>query len=361
MKNQRMMSWSAVVTAALLAWGIPATADSSPEDDAWVFVSVPDFLNRDTRYPQPGFEDALSYFLQAVKAENPDFVLVAGDVVNGRWPTLLEPTPEAITEKAAVFYPAWKARMAAHDLKYYVAIGDHEIGDDPWPEAKVATVPVFEQEFVRHFQMPLNGPPSQRGTAYYVYHRGTLIISLNVFEPGDGPMGKIVADVTGERLAWVAEVIDAHPDAEHVIVMGHAPILGPVARLNSGGIMLEGGRDSALWQTLAAKGVDLYLCGEVHAITCTEADGVQQIAHGSLFGWNPTVNYLVVRVSRGRLELELKEIDAVPHVVERISKSITITPESRQEGFRSMGTMEILKTASGTEKTKTGLFRGPID
>ena len=30
--------------------------------------------------------------------------------------------------------------------------------------------------------------------------------------------------------------------------------------------------------------VDLYLCGEVHAITCTQRDGVQQIAHGGLIG-----------------------------------------------------------------------------
>ena len=46
---------------------------------------MPDFLNVDTTYPQPGWEEALDYVLQAVKAENPDFVLVAGDLVMGRW------------------------------------------------------------------------------------------------------------------------------------------------------------------------------------------------------------------------------------------------------------------------------------
>ena len=53
--------------------------------DAWTFVSMPDFLNVDTTYPQPGWEETLDYVLKAVKAENRDFLLVAGDLVMGRW------------------------------------------------------------------------------------------------------------------------------------------------------------------------------------------------------------------------------------------------------------------------------------
>ncbi len=331
--------------------------DVEEESKEWTFVSVPDFLNRDTLYPQEGFEDALTYFLQAVKAENPDFVLVAGDIVNGRWPTLMEPTAEAIVEKAEIFYPAWKARMEANGLKYYVAIGDHEIGDDPWPDEKAELVPIFEREFVKHLQMPLNGPEHMKGTAFSVFHKGTLFVSLNVFEPGEGHMGEMVADVSGEQLKWLDELLASHEDANHIVVMGHAPILGPVAQLNSGGIMLEKGRDSQLWKTLSSRGVDLYLCGEVHAITCTERDSVQQIAHGSLFGWNPTVNYLVGKVTERSIELELKEIDVTPNVVDGISLSVSMTPETLEAGFRSVGTMKILKTDDGVEKIKTGSFQ----
>jgi type 1 glutamine amidotransferase len=46
--------------------------------EPWRFVSMPDFVNVDLTYPQPGWEDALGYFLKAVKAEDPEFVLVAG-------------------------------------------------------------------------------------------------------------------------------------------------------------------------------------------------------------------------------------------------------------------------------------------
>ena len=333
----------------------PNGSDSS--EGSWTFVSIPDFLNKDTHYPHPGFEDALSYFLQAVRAENPDFILVPGDLVNGRWPTLMEPTEEAIVEKAGIFYPAWKARMEAHDLQYYVAVGDHEVGDNPWPEEKARLVPIFEEQFRKHLQMPENGPEHMKGLAYSFIHKNTLIVSVNVFEAGDGPEGKIVANVSGEQLRWLGEVLNEHQSVDHMIVMGHTPVLGPVKQMHSSGMMLEGGRESEFWKTLVKHQVDLYLCGEVHAITCSEQDGVEQIAHGSLFGWNPTVNYLVGRVSPESIELELKEIDIIPEVVDRKSLSVSFTPEALREGFRTVGTMSIDKSGSRTTKERTGHFR----
>ena len=44
--------------------------------------------------------------------------------------------------------------------------------------------------------------------------------------------------------------------------------------------MVSRGRDSEFWQTMKEYNVDAYLCGEVHAITCTERVGIMQIAHG---------------------------------------------------------------------------------
>ena len=107
------------------------------EKDHWRFVSMPDFLNVDTDYPQAGWEDALSYILKSVKNENPDFLLVAGDLVMGRWHNEYEkPGIDGIKYFASRYYPAWKARMEAHNLHYYTSIGDHEIGDNPWDYKK---------------------------------------------------------------------------------------------------------------------------------------------------------------------------------------------------------------------------------
>lgn len=41
--------------------------------EPWTFVSIPDFLNFDIEYPQKGWEDALAYLLNSMKAENPEF------------------------------------------------------------------------------------------------------------------------------------------------------------------------------------------------------------------------------------------------------------------------------------------------
>ena len=333
-----------------------AHAQQQASNKTWTFVSIPDFLNKDTLYPHPGFEDALSFFLQAVKAENPDFVLVAGDLVNGRWPSILEPTEKGIMENASIYYPAWKARMEAHGLKVYAAVGDHEVGDNPWPEEKAKLVPVFEEQFRKYMQMPDNGPDHMKGLAYHFTHRNTLFVTVDVFEPGIGAEGNIVAQVTGKQLEWLEGVLESNRDVDHVIVMGHTPILGPVNRLNSSGMMLDKGEDSPLWKTLARYKVDLYLCGEVHAITCTERDEVQQIAHGSLFGWNPTVNYLVGTVSSDKIELKLKEIDIVPIREGRKSLGVKFTAEAKEIGFRTTGTMSILKSDTDIKKLKTGRF-----
>jgi hypothetical protein len=102
----------------------------------------------------------------------------------------------------------------------------------------------------------------------------------------------------------------------------------------------------------------------VHAITCTEKDGVQQIAHGGLFGYNPKVNYLVVKVSPQKMELELKEIDIIctgeklwRKGKNRPKESVTISEVIQKRGYVSVGKMTIDKT-DGKKKTqdKTGYF-----
>ncbi len=325
----------------------------------WRFVSIPDFLNVDLEYPQPGWEDALDYVLNAIKAEDPEFVLVAGDLVMGRWPD-----KEAIKKYADIYYTAWTKRMQDHGLKYYVAIGDHEIGDNPWHGEKAELVSYFKRRFYKYLKMPLNGPYSMRGTAFYFVHENTLFVAVDPFEEGEGPQGGIVPKVTGEQLEWFERIVAAHSGVENVVVMGHTPIVAPVKRESSSGLMLEGGRESPLWQAMKKLGVDLYLCGEVHAITCTQADDVLQIAHGGLFGYNPKVNYLVATVTGDKINLELKEIEIVnsgdklwqvgnnrPH------EKVTITDEVKQKGFTTVGTATIDKsTPAKTLTNPTGCF-----
>ena len=311
---------------------------------------MPDFLNVDTDYPQKGWEEALGYILDSVEQEKPDFLLVPGDLIMGHWHNeAAMKGVKGIEHYAERYYPAWKARMEDHGLKYYTALGDHELGDNPWNYQGVEqNLEAYRKAFKDYMQMPLNGPAHLQGTAFYWRHKNVLFISVDVFEAGESNQGVVCTGVTGKQLEWVESVIESNADATHVIVMGHAPVLGPVRQWSSSGLMVKGGRESEFWQAMAKHGVELYLCGEVHAITCTERDGVQQIAHGGLIGYNTRTNYLVVDVYPDRLELELKEIDLVPSGEKlwqpgnnRPLEKVTITPEIQERGFTSVGRLTI--------------------
>ena len=91
------------------------------------------------------------------------------------------------------------------------------------------------------------------------------------------------------------------------MVQGHNPILMPVRQRQSSGGHIEGGRESALWQTLTEYDVDVYLAGEVHDTTMRQADGVTQVVTGGLF-YRGEATYLVARVFDDRIEFDVREL-----------------------------------------------------
>ena len=350
-KLQNILFFNAAYLSLFLCILSSSTITCAEQQEAttpWSFVSIPDFLNFDIEYPQKGWEDALGYILDSMKQEDPAFVMVAGDLVMGHWGT----EKDEIDQWADKYYPDWIQRFKDHDLKVYTAIGDHEIADNPWRGAKAEAVPFYKEAFVRHLKMPLNGPEHMKGTAFYWVRNNVLLVSVDVFEKGKGKQGDIVAQVTGKQLAWLEDTLKKHRDiVDHIVVMGHTPILRPVRKFSSSGMLLEKGRDSALWKTLVEHQVDLYICGEVHAVTCIQKDGVQQVSHGGLLGRTTQPNYMVVTVHENRLDLEIKEIDLINGSGMLWQKrkdrgpydTITITPERKAAGFTSIGQVSINK------------------
>jgi len=307
---------------------------------AWRFVSIPNFVGADLAYPQPGWEETLDYILKAIKAEKPEFVLVPGDLIAGRWPD-----KAAVEKRAAAQYPAWVKRMEDHGLRFYAAVGDGEIGGSPWPDDKAALVPLFKRQFQRYLNMPRNGPLRLKGTAYSLVHENTLLVALDVFERGSGAQGGIIPQVTGEQLQWLEQTLADNPGIAHVVVMGHTPVLGPAGSDGSGGLMLAGGRQSPLWQALTKHGADLYLCGATRALACTQTDGILQVAHGSEFGRDAHVSYLVATVYPDRIDLELKQMAILTEGALAAQaggsgpgETIRIAEDARQKGFATVGT-----------------------
>ena len=142
------------------AGGAAVTAEEAPLR----LLSSPDFLNADVadlgRGPSrwsPGrsenginksYRRALDRILDDWAAQDPAAVLVAGDLVNGRWgrddrrvgtfgPVRTPPQQKAAVRRAArTYYPQWLERFREHGLEVFPSTGDHEYGDNDWPREK---------------------------------------------------------------------------------------------------------------------------------------------------------------------------------------------------------------------------------
>ncbi|HEY3016426.1 MAG TPA: metallophosphoesterase [Nocardioides sp.] len=338
------------VMGAALVVATPTTSEgSAAKNYTYTFVSSPDFLNTDVgdvagapgyaawkpNSTNSSYRDALAYVLHAFKAEGPQDVLVAGDLVQGHWGKDTEHTGTfgpvsddtkrraAVKAAAAVYFRQWKSRFNSRDLDVHAALGDHDIGDNPWDAHKNAyaafkqrNVALFKSLFHKYVTGPNgyavhpSGPAA--GTAYAVrLDPDVLLVTVDVFQR---TTDNVAIRIDPQQLAWLDTVL-ARADANGVkwiFVQGHTPVIGPVRKQQSSGLTYYGGAKSGFWHTMARHHVDLYLCGEVHATTAIHdnATGITQICHGGLFDFGLTT-YLTGRVyaDGSRIDLDTTGFD----------------------------------------------------
>ena len=325
------------------------------------FTSVPDLFNWNIKYPQPGWEDAMDWFLGGMKKEGPDFMLNAGDVMDARWWN----SKEQVLNMTNEWWGGFKKRFEDKDIEIYIAPGDHEYGDDQGL-SKMDLNSVFAKQFVSIFNMPKNGPENMKGLAYSFTKGNVAVISVNTFENAGGHLS---ITVSGEQLRWLEEQLQKYQGKDFIIVQGHVPVLGPVASKSSSANMLEEGAESKFWKTMVKYGVDAYLCGEHHRITAKKYDGIWQIVHGALWGTHTRVNYLRGSVFDNSLKLELFRFsveysDAFiqadhPHrgPTNKPHKKVWVSNKTRAEGPKSVGELIIEKRENGNITTRaTGEF-----
>ena len=305
-------------------------------------VSSPDFLNADVadlrdgptfwnsrrsaNATSPAYERALGTVLDDWQRLQPDGVLVAGDLVNGRWgrdthhtgnfgPVATPAQRVVATRRAAgTYYPQYLQRFRDRGLELYPAIGDHEYGDNPWPGSKRRLAPVFKNEFARFFTRTRAGRPRfadhpagpHAGTAYAFRPAPDVqIVSIDPFDI-TAAHARLGLDRAQER--WLRGVLGkAQADGVRwTIVQGHLPLLEPVRARGSSELHYPRGSRSELWRLFRQYGVDVYLCGEVHDVTASSRDGILQLAHGGAFQFGLTT-YAVLDVYDDRLEVTLND------------------------------------------------------
>ena len=342
-------------------------------EDAYRFVSAPDFLNQDVadltargrreyvdrrtgevaNSTNEEYDRALEHVVGEMAGQLDDQasnggdrdLLVAGDLVEGRWgrddsrsgvfgPVRTDAQRLRAARRAArTYYPAWRERLDEHGLRSLPAVGDHEIGDDPWRrrgdpwiEFKRRHVPQLKAAFVdqmltrrsgrhRFADRPRSGPA--RDTAYAVrLDENVLLVTLDVFERRDGD---VHVSVDPAQIRWLEGVLRRarRADVPWVLVQGHTPMTRDVRYRNSSHLVYERGTRSALWRAMVRGGVDAYLSGEVHDQTVHVTDGILQVSHGSLF-YRGEASYVVGQATADRLVLENHQFDGTVDFSDRL-------------------------------------------
>lgn len=335
--------------------GAVLTHDVAGAADATYYrlLSSPDFLNADiadlSTSPwdswapglpnswNPAYGTALDKILSDWAAFRPDAVSVIGDLVNGRW--IRDPdrlgmfgpvdTPnhrrQTVERAASTYYTAWVQRFVDAGLQVYPGIGDHDLGDNPWKgsrllDQKRQDADLYRALFARYLTTNPDGSPRfasrpvgtpWESTAYAVRPVPEVqLVMLDVFRSTNEDT---IAEVGAGQLAWLEGVLQqAQADGvDWIMVQGHVPILGPVRRGPSSGLMYRHGSHSALWSLFKKYGVDVYFDGEVHASTAIVRDGIVQVSHGGNVGYGDTAasrggtSFVVADFSAGGLAMRL--------------------------------------------------------
>lgn len=301
-------------------------------ETSWNFIVMADPHFAERFAVEPGtssnnynkYHQVLSYIHETYKG---DLVLIPGDTNGGSWDT--------DTYRNKHYYPGMDKKKIVEIAgkncfstirtlfenvgwkKLFIAVGDHEIGDNDWIPGsdKVNLLPTFHKAFVDAMYRDYD-------TGYYMYatnigdvpstpwatdfkfrsfahvHKNVLFVTVDEFAlkgqqeyfdraKGVGGNGVVTGTVEkGAHLNWFISILKAGRDdrsIKHIIVQGHLPILQAVRKARSSSMFFDGYENSAFWKAMVDYNVDLYLAGEVHSFTADKelSKDLVQIASSS--------------------------------------------------------------------------------
>jgi hypothetical protein len=318
-------------------------AGSAHAEEPWRFITLADWHSAEKYVRQKDNPNWLSGAIQrdidAVKMIKSryggDLMLLPGDSNEGEWATrkFLKTFQPGLSPHQAVLQAGDLCYSGMIDAftkggydRLLMAVGDHELGDNPWRvrSPKSRSLSEYRQVLTKAFNRDGDSgafkytesigaaPARPLGTKYedtsYAYrHKNVLFVTVDTFHH-EGPQkrvgseGTVTGAVTGRHLNWLNLVLaeaNDDPTIKHVFVQGHLPVIYPVRKVSSSGMLVNGGTESAFWRTMRRHDVDIYFAGEVHANTVTkdrESDLIQIVSRGNSFDNLLTVDVLPERV-----------------------------------------------------------------
>lgn len=188
--------------------------------------------------------------------EKPDFVLAAGDLVNGWF--------KNGGTGFDIQYSNWKGAMGPVYLKgirVYPIRGNHDSGPErlalpplparfePPPDTSSLLKKAFMDAF-NHPYIPGNGPAGEEGLTYSFVHKNAFIIALDQYSGGQHRINQ----------GWLERQL-AGNTSPHVFVCGHEFAFAKGRDDNLGFYPEE--RD-IFWDSIGNAGARIYLCGHGH-------------------------------------------------------------------------------------------------
>ncbi len=394
---------------ALIVSGIALAAVTGNAEEQWRFLTLADWHWAEkyivTGEPPVHVTKAIAEDVAAVKMLKQnyggDLILLPGDSNGGHWdrPEFIKrkfpglSAEEAILKAGHLCYSGMiNSFKQGGYSKLIMAVGDHEVGDNPWaPGSAVSRCqPQFREAFASAFNINPDGGDFRHGdavgnaasrplgtkyenTSYAYRHKNVLFVTVDVFHQEDpnkriGDEGSVTGTVTGKHLQWLDNVLsEARKDAgiEHIFVQSHLPVIYPVRKVNSSGMLMDNGTESPFWQTLRKHKVDIYFAGEVHANTTTRDPGsdlVQLVTRGNFFN-----NFQTVDISADRIEVVCynQKIGTVPSDGDyAVSGRLVIDKSGTKTVISGEGELALLDPAGRhfhfTFEEKLKLWNNPI-
>lgn len=374
------MRWSREVVGVLAVLALGACSEA---EGSWRFLTLADW-HRSEKYTQSEknpdwLTEAIAEDVATVRLLKENYggelILLPGDSGRGRWHRrrfLQQNFPGSMPEEAILKagHLCYSGMIEAFKKGGYgtllMAVGDHELGDNPWPARSAAArcQPQYREAFAREFNMeadglsfrypqPIGEAPSRplgtqhESTSYAYQHKNVLFVTVDVFDQKSptrviGDQGTVTGAVTGKQLEWLEFVLSEariEPSIRYVFVQGHLPVLYPVRKVGSSGMMMDDGEESPFWKTLRKHQVDIYFAGEVHANTATKdpvSDLVQVVTRGNWFD-----NFVTVDVSEQRIELVVHAQGAAKREYEPVGR-LVIDKSGERTQFEGEGELALL-------------------
>jgi hypothetical protein len=278
-RYKHLLLWLLLVLPALLLAGC-ASEHVIHDSPAWKFAVMSDTQghNRGAQ-GKPCVNDAVVRRIAGdIVKEKVDFVLVAGDLVNGWF--------RNGGLGYAMQYGNWKAAMSPvyrAGIKIYAVRGNHDSGPErlalpPLPahlEPPPGSAALLKEAFLKHCSgahVPGNGPAGEVGLTYSFTHKNAFVVGLDQFDDHQHEV----------NLLWLKVQLSANRKP-HVFVFGHEPAF----RLRHRDCLaFYPEKRDAFWDAIGEAGGRLYFCGHDHlynraVISDGKGNAIRQIVAGT--------------------------------------------------------------------------------